>query len=253
MNNSYTHYYATIDSDALLAILHKPEEYQPEALEAARQELEKRNHTPEELEEMKFYITHKEQKHEKSNLTYKVSMLTAKASTLYRDIQTQTRTANLRTLTILATILAGISLWNHFYLIELLFMEDIGFDLSYIAAWVEALWLPVAALLLWRQHRAGWIMTIAVLTSFMTVQICLYMREVLNPLPTIGADIFVSMFPQKGFFHYFIIILFSGSFLAYTCLPAIRRELGIDRQLLAISLLLPTVLTFLWIYRWSLF
>jgi hypothetical protein len=251
MSNPYEQYYATLDSDALLAILQKPEEYQPEALAAAQRELDKRNHTPEELEEMEQYLTHKKQEQEKSSLSYRASGVAAEAPAFYRTLQTQAASANLRTLSILVTILAGISLWSHFYLLEWLFAEGIGLDLEFFISCIEALWLPAAAVLLWRRHRAGWIMTVVFLSYFAAGKLGMYMHEVLNPppVPDFGAEAFNSMFPQKGFFHYFILILFSGSILVYACVPVIRRELDIQRSTFLLSLLVPAVLTFLLLSR----
>lgn len=240
--NPFSDYYATLDNASLVAILRTPEDYQPLAVEAAKLELERRNYTDEDLWAVEQYIEQKVKEREQATFAYRASLLTAGVRSLCRDIWVQSHTApNVRTLAIFTTFLAVLTLWNHRYLVELPMIEGIRFGLWDIAAYLEALWVPAAAVLLWLRYRIGWIMLVTAL-SFTVIGLCGYAYERLHPSST---NDFLTLLMDKDFSHYFISILFHGSLLIYACLPSIRRELNVEHSTLLPALLIPAILSLL--------
>lgn len=244
MNMSFAQYYATLDSDALLAILLRPQEYQPEALEAARQELERRNHTPEELEEMALHlVTTKQENQRYSPLAYKIGR---KFHFLWIQLQRLryfTRgNRGVTTLAIFATIIALYALVNGSMSI-VHYLRGNLYD-SAVEQGVLGIALPcLTAFLLWKRYRTGWVLLSILMFSFLFRETRKYLFGIIL-FPAAENSLFglLSSYFTTSLSHYVVALIVPLGILAFAFRPSVRSALEITRTNILIAIAVPLVI-----------
>lgn len=243
MNTSFAQYYTTLDSDALLAILYKPEEYQPEALEAARQELERRNHTPEELEEMKSRINLATQEGlSYSPLAYGIGHRFHFLWIQLQRLQHFTKgDRGVLVLAIVATIIALYALVTSSRSLLLYLHNDLYSNV--IEQCVLGIGFPcLAAFLLWKHYRTGWVLLTILMFSSLFEETRKYIFGILFPLVENKLFGLLSSYVTTSLSRYVIVLIIPLGILAFAFRPSVRSTLKITRTNILIAIAVPLVI-----------
>jgi hypothetical protein len=164
--NQFTEKYKTLSTAALLKIIDKPDDYQPLAVDAAKEELATRQLTAEELAianaENEAELQEKQLKTEKRNaFENKVKDISATVIDAVHPIQRTPPTANriINILSIVFGVLFLIEFFNQFSLIKFILTDKAakwGFEMIFYL--LSIFFIPVAAYMFWRRMKSGWVL-----------------------------------------------------------------------------------------------
>ena len=171
MNNEFTERFKKFDNLKLLKILETPKDYNPEAIRAAKAELENRNISDEEIKNIKDHFQDKQQKIEnsKANLAKAKQTLTAKGTEVIETIhplQKKPYTADRKILII--CILLSLSLiyflFARIHIVYYILRNNI-LDFSTIAFILPLIILPLAIYFFYKRSKIGWTIVCLLYTS----------------------------------------------------------------------------------------
>jgi len=193
-NNPFSDRYTKHSNAELLKILSRKTEYQLLAIEAAQEELDKRQLTEVQVREANAILAEKEQLKtlkEQANQAAKnkISSVFSKTFEIINPIQNSSPTAGkLIVLTCLVLSLAFIhEMTDAVSLLKfLLSSPDLNWDSSVVFALVPLILIPLEVFLLWRRKRVGWILcyihfTFALFIAINTIGFLLLKAPLLLP------------------------------------------------------------------------
>ena len=159
--NAFEEKYQSVSDLELIKILENPEGYLPEAIEAAKNEMAKRNLTETEMTAVKNKFAEesaarqlkKENKDKAGQEIYKLLIWVYDAFHPFRDHITRAE-KDIRSISIVLSIYAIFSIYNAMWLVSTVIIWD--FYMVLFAA--SYLWFPAAIVLFWFRKRAGWLM-----------------------------------------------------------------------------------------------
>lgn len=239
MDNPYAQQYATLSTKALLAITHNPEEYEPLAVQAARAEIEKRNISSEEQQVLITELKEEQQHPSESSLSYQTSSLARAvvraAVPVYHNFRHRwLAMEHVAFFAAITTFLALVSLWNHKWIIDLWRMNDLDIDGITLLSVVEALWMPIAAVLLWRKHKTGWGMAVILLSANITMSTISYASFLADNHLLSNTTFFSSSFDAL-----LPALLFQVTALLLACRTPLRKQLQISHRTMQLCLIIP--------------
>lgn len=242
--------------EELLSIIQHPQDYEPEALEAAKKELESRNLPEDELERAHWNLRAKEHRQEQQwqQQRDRVERIFAPPlrwlqvlNPLQQGVEPTGKYLNL--LGIFLCWLCCSYIYRQWNLLSIITSDGMGgigkLDLSILYFFYPILVFPVAAILLWKRKKLGWILT----TVWCTFSICsallaivsllFYNREenAILPLST-GSLIAIPDFTNK-----LLVIAFYGGILSFLSTQTVRTTFNISLQISLLSIGLGLLLT----------
>lgn len=159
--------YKTYSATALLRIIENPENYRPEAVKTAHEELNARNLTPDdidkartELEAERQEAAAKKERHDKikNTLKEKGSGIMDYINPIQNDEDDARKSPGLiNTIAIIFMAIALLQIATQFDLITGLF-QDTKWDFSVVIFLFPVIITPLAAILFWMKKPAGWIL-----------------------------------------------------------------------------------------------
>jgi hypothetical protein len=243
--NNFSEYYKTISNAELLAILDTPEDYQPDAIEAARFELMNRQLTEVEIiEANQINLSIQEKKVNQYEKEAAIKNKVKNTWTIFIEtlnpIQTGIQTAE----KIIRFILVVYGLYYLYFLITTYpalpgFFRDL--TLSPLGGFLELLpfWVwPLALLLFWKRKRAGWIM----FTFYLGLTSLFIITELISL--TIGNQPKYEVFEEytNPPISSLIQLLMLAATFYMLCKPLIRNEFSVNKDKVFYIMLVLTIL-----------
>lgn len=249
----FSEYYKTISDTELINILDNPNNYQPIAIEAAREEYEKRALSESDIQEARQpLIAEQEEKDRKSEKLKAVeTKLKATAHTLIdtiNPVQSEKPSTD-KTIRFIVIIFGGLFLYQ--------LIADFGTHLAYIKDFPEfpfassmyllpQIFLPIATITFWKRKTVGWILLTIFITSTAVGEMSLLFQAFTWKHTGLGSlDI---IFPRPSPTTIIVQLLFSGGTLYVLCKTYIREVFSIDNQRMISTIAITTLVICCFIY-----
>jgi hypothetical protein len=251
--HDFTTYYKTISNTELLGILENSNDYQPEAIEAARRELINRELTDAELTEAKKPLletkAHKEKQQEKIKaIEDKVRTAGAGFIETLNPIQSGIQSSEkiIRFIVLVFGLLFLYQFIRDRYLILSSIKELSRFPIESLLYLFPLLLMAIAVIFFWKRKPIGWIL-LAIFLSFSFVAAAwLFIHAILwEPTGNSFIDTFTK--PPPVFAQVIQLIFFSGIIYAISK-KNIRELFSITEGTMLATIIISGVLTFFIIY-----
>ena len=250
-SNKFSEYYKKITNLELLGILDKPADYEPAAIEAAKQELANRNLSREQIYEARHLILTKQLEKEKAKEKVKaVENKIKEAGHTFFDtinpIQTGINSTE-KNIRVIVIVFGGIFLYQlikdfreHIFYLKRFFSSP--FDSSMYL--LPLILLLVAVIMFWKRKRSGWIL----LLSYLVFSIIGVIWILLQPFTWSSGGFLDKLIPRPSPTTYFLQLLFLGATIFALCKPNIREVFVVDKRRMNVTIGVSTVVTFILIY-----
>lgn len=249
---NYVEKYKTYTNRQLAEMLQKPEDYLPEAIEAAREELKERNLSQEEMGSIQaefVAIAEKiERKKEKQQdfrkyLEKNLKRLYAILDPIPKEDPSTERKIN--SIAFLLGCLSIYQIWGNWWMIPYIIEDGLSVkNLEMIPIILPILICPLATYFFWKKKRIGWILTnifLALILMSLIPNIALFMRN--SPSSVLfGNSVLDELFLRPPLFVFY---LGAALFLAFIWLinrSDIRAVFKIDMAFSVLSILFTAVL-----------
>ncbi|MCU0431962.1 MAG: hypothetical protein MUC87_00750 [Bacteroidia bacterium] len=248
MDNNFETRYKSFTTEKLLNIVRNPGDYQPQAVDAARKELESR--------QVKEYDTLSESQttrateiHEKQQAAPETSPVNAFVASLVEiinPVQRKPATIDLtiKRISLFLGVLFIYDVYKESGFLKFMFTDQTAeWDLPTVLYFLPLITLSIAALLFWRRKKAGWMLS-AIYFSYTVagaIQMCLI---ALNSTPS-GIPALDELFPPVSPVVYIVSMLFFGWLTWILCKPRLRAAYQIDNKTMFIVLALGAGINFL--------
>lgn len=251
--NQFSVRYKTFSNSDLLRVIENQSDYQPEAIEAAKTEINQRNLSDQEITEANRELETERQERQIQNekraeVEQKVKTIGASIFDTINPIQKSAPTAEklIRLITIVFGLNVVVKWYNEFELIKFILIDDKGgWDLGMLEYFLPLLLLPVALILFWLRKKSGWILMAAYLTySAIRAFGLIIMTWNMEPFGIPSLD---SLFPQTSPTTQILITLFFGGTLWVLAKKEIIEHYNINRQTTIATISISAVLTILFI------
>ncbi len=247
--NNFTEYYKTISDTELLSILDKPEDYQPLAVQAAKNELANRQLSEAQIQDARQPLIAKQIQKEKEREKVKAieSRIKDAGHTFIDTINPiQSGIASTeKTIRLVVILFGGIFLYQLFkdFRTHLAYLRDIPrFPLDSSLYLLPLILLPVAIFTFWRRKTIGWtLLTIFLTYSAVGAMWLLFQSLTWKPYGFSGLD---NLFQGPSPTTYIVQLLFLFGTLYVLCKPTIREVFSISKQKMSIIICITGVITF---------
>jgi len=249
----FSEFYKSISNTELLNILDNPGDYQPLAVEAAKNELLKRQLSETEIKEAREQIIAKQIQKEKQREKVKAIEDKVKATgysllDTLNPIQTGIPSTEkiIRLIVIVFGALFLYQLIKDFKIHEIYIKDIPRFPFDSILYLAPLLLLPVAIFTFWKKIRIGWFL-LAIFLVFSTVAVLWELLQyfLLGPPGNSGLN---SFFPQPSGSTLIIQLIFYGGTLYTICKQNMRNEFSISENKMLATIIITGVLTFFLVY-----
>jgi len=249
----FSEFYKSISNTELLSILDNPGDYQPLAVEAAKNELFKRQLSETEIKEAREQIIAKQIQKEKQR--EKVKAIENKVKTTgYTLIDTlnpiQTGIPSIeKIIRLIVIVFGGLFLYQFIkdFRIHVIYIKDIPrFPFESTLYLAPLILLPVAIFTFWKKIRIGWFL-LAIFLTFSTVDVLWVLIQSLLLGPS-GNSALDSFFPKPSISTLLIQLIFFGGTLYAICKQNMRSEFSISENKMLATIIITGVLTFLLVY-----
>jgi hypothetical protein len=252
--NQFTERYKTLSTLALLKIIDNPNDYQPFAIDAAKEELTARHISAEELAlanaENDAELQEKQLKTERRNaFENKVRNIGSSIVETIHPIQQTPPSANkiITILSIVFGVLFLIEFFNEFSFIKFMLTDRAakwGFEMVFYL--LSIFFIPVAAYLFWKRKKLGWILFCAFFTySGLSAVILFFMLLKHRTIDPAIDNLFPAASPIAPLWN---TLFFSGC-LWFIFKNNIREIYNIDKQTMIIAtgsgVILTTLIVFI--------
>jgi hypothetical protein len=239
--NDFSEYYKTISDTELLSILDNPNDYQPSAVEAAKEEFSKRQLSEAEIKKARQLLIAKQEQKDREREKVKAVEAKIKAAghtfiDTINPIQSGIPSTE-KTIRLIVIIFGGIFLYQFIkdFRIHLEYVKDLSrFPfVSILYLWPHIL-LPVAATAFWKRKSFGWtLLTIFLTFSAVGAMWLLFQSFNWKPSGFVGLD---NLFPRPSPITYIIQLLFFVGTIYVLCKTNIREVFSIDKQKMAATI-----------------
>jgi hypothetical protein len=249
--NRAIEYCKTISDSDLLMMLEFPDEYQPEAVEAARNEIIRRQLTAVEMDAAKEIVqaVKLERQLQQESADAKKARLHSNVQSLFETlnpIQTGTQTTE-KTIRFIVLGFSLIFLYHfivnfRLYWIELKDLLEFRFS-AFMTICLEAL-LPTSIILFWKRKPAGWMLLMTYLTFSVIGEITLLIQAFAwHPWANPGMDRF--LFQRPSLSRVFMELLFLIGVVYIISKGNIRDVFAIGKPKMGITIAISVVLSVL--------
>jgi len=240
-SNNFNEYYKKISDTELLSILDNPGDYQPIAVEAAKQELASRQLTDIEIREARHPLLAKQAQKEKEKERIKaVETRIKNVGHSFIDtinpIQSEIP-ATEKTIRLIVIVFGGIFLYQLIkdFRTHVAIVKDIpSFPFESILHLSLLILLPVAIFTFWKRKKLGWILLTIFLTfSAVGAMWSLFHSFTWNPSGFPAMD---NLFPRPDPTTYIIQLLLLIATLLVLCKKNIREAFSVDKQTMGVTI-----------------
>jgi hypothetical protein len=168
-DNSFIERFKRLDPIDLITILNTAEDYRPEAVDAARKELESRQLTEEELSHVKSMYDERVNASQPRN--EKWHQIKEKAEAIAHELSPvqfgpQSQDKYIRSITVFAGVYFLFTLYQHTWFFESYFGDNaLNMDWTVVEAAIPLVWLLIAGILFGLKRKVGWILMFAYLVK----------------------------------------------------------------------------------------
>ncbi len=251
--NKFSERYKTISNSDLLRVIENKSDYQSEAVEAAKTEINQRNLSDNEMTEAKNELEIELQeriiKNEKrANAEQKVKTFGILFFDLINPIQKSAPTPEklIKLIAIVFGLIVVVNWYNEFGFVKfMLTVETCRWDLSVCECFLPLIILPVAVILFGFKKKSGWILMAAYLT-YSAISAFGLIIKTWNKEPT-GIPSLDSLFPQISTTTQILTTLFFAATLWVLTKKEIMQYYNINRQAMIITIGIAAALTVLFI------
>lgn len=251
--NKFSEQYKTFSNSDLFRVIEKQSDYQEEAVEAAKIEINHRNLSDQEKTETNSELEAERLERQKHNekraeVEQKVKNLGTSIFDTINPVQKSIPTAErlIRLITLFFGLIAIFKWYSQFGLIIFMFSDNsVGWDLSMFEFFLPLILLPVAIILFWLRKRSGWILMTAYITySAISAIGLIFMTWNMEPLGISALD---NLFPQTSTTTQILRTLFFGVTLWVLTKKEIKLHFNINRWIAIATIAIVTIFTFLYI------
>ena len=255
-SNNFGEYYKRISNTELLSLLENPADYQPLAVEAAKQEFANRQLSDTEIQEARQPLIVKQKQKEKERKKIKAVETKIKGAGLIfidtiNPIQSGIPSTE-KTIRFIVIIFGGIFLYNFIaeFKTNLAYIKDIPrapFESTIIL--LPQILLPVAIIAFWKRKAFGWtLLTIFLTYSAVAAMWLLFQAFNWKPSGFAGLD---NLFPRPSPTTHIIQLLFLVGTIYVLSNTNIREVYFIDKQKMAVVIGMTAVVTFFLLFAIS--
>ncbi|WP_417610751.1 hypothetical protein [Owenweeksia hongkongensis] len=247
--NQFAERYKSSSNFDLFIITKSPEDYQPDAVAAAKNELEIRNLSTEELEVLETeYLAEKErslQKQEKRHATEDKAKRFGKSvlNTLHPIQESPPTTKKL--ILLISLVFGAISIYKLYqglpFLLFMITEGDMDWDFSLVEYFVPVILLPIAVVLFWFRRMWGWIL----LSTFLTFTILNSISLLILTWNMESHSGFFEILPSFSTSSLALFVVVNSSFLWLLFRKDIWNVYGVDRKLAGIAVGFTTAIALL--------
>jgi len=245
--------YKTLSNTELFKIIERKKDYQVLAVEAAQNEINKRNLSAVDLQNSKTEIENeqkeknvilKKKKDKEEKLIQIGTTFFDTINPLQKGIQTPEKL--IRLITIIFAGLSIIQFFREFGMISFMFTSSSAeWEFSMILYFMPLIIIPLTTILFWKRKKIGWIFLTLFLTYSATSSAGLFLTSLNTDYST--PSIFDDLFPQMIPTDYLFILLFYAGTLWVICKKDIRDIYTINEKSMFTSIAFSVVATGLFI------
>ena len=255
-SNDFIEYYKTISDTELLSILDSPGDYQPSAVEAAKEEFSKKQLSDTEIQEAREPLIDKQEQKEKEREKAKAveTKINAVGHTFIDTINPiQSGIPSIeKTIRLIVIIFGGIFLFQLIknFRTHLAYIKDIPkFPFESIIYILPQILLPVATIAFWKRKIFGWtLLTIFLTFSAVGAMWLLFQSFNWKPSGLAGLD---NLFPRPSPTTYIIQLLFLVGTLYVLCKTNMREVFSVDKQKMVATIAITSLVTFVLMFAIS--
>eukprot|EP01029_Cantina_marsupialis_P030236 TRINITY_DN8077_c0_g3_i2.p1 TRINITY_DN8077_c0_g3~~TRINITY_DN8077_c0_g3_i2.p1 ORF type:complete len:258 (+),score=19.66 TRINITY_DN8077_c0_g3_i2:360-1133(+) len=250
--NQFKERFNSYSNVELLEIIDSSSGYQPEAIEAAENELEKRQLSTDDLKKAKLEQEKKREERivqsmNKKKIEHKIKNIGDSISDTLNPIQNSPikTEKEIRILTIVFGIISVYQIYNEFGMLKFMFGND-G------AVWTFEMWLyflplilvPISTFLFWFRKKIGWIL-IGIYLIYSAISTFVMAIQVWNIKPT-GNPQFDSIFPTTSPYIFALTFMFFIGFIWAIGKRNIREEYSISNGTMITTFMSTSLLTLIY-------
>jgi len=234
-SNDFSKYYKTISNAEILSIIENPRDYQPLAVEAAKNEFSNRKLTDREVKEARQELIAKQVQKQKER--EKIKVIEAKLKTSGQRVIDKINPSKTgispteKTIRIIVIVFVSLFLYQFikYFKVHLIYIKDIpGFPFDSILYLLPPLLLPTAIFLFWKRKIIGWILLTIYLTfSAVGAMSSLIQAFLWEPSGFANLD---NIFPRPSSQTSIIQLIFLIGSIYVLCKPNIREAFAIDEK-----------------------
>lgn len=250
----FTELYKRLSNSELLKIIAESEKYNPIAIETAKKEIDSRNLSVQELNEVNINLNKQEEK--KKNDIEKRKRQEEKikktASTLFDTINPiqngiQTPEKIIRLTTLIFTGVAVYRIFNEFGMLKYMFTRRFGkWDLSLVEYFFPLILLPIAVFLFWKRKKIGWTLLSIYLTYSSITAIGLFFINLERYLT--GSPSLIHFRPTTPPITYIMALIFFSATLWMICKKEVRIVYNIKAKTMFLIIGLTIAVNLIFIY-----
>jgi len=247
-SNNFSEYYKSISDTELLGILDNPGDYQPLAVEAAKEELANRQLSDTEIQEARQPIiakqTQKEKEREKvKEVETKIKVAGHAFIDTINPIQSGIPSTE-KTIRLIVIVFAGLFLYqviSDFRMLSLMLKDISRFDTSSFFYFIPFVIIPTATIFFWMRKTFGWLLLVF-FVIYSVVGIFWMFLENFGRTSS-GLTGFDNLFPSPSPISNVIQLIFFGGTLYILCKPTIKEVFKIENQKMVATLVISGLLT----------
>jgi hypothetical protein len=248
-SKNFSEYYKTITDTELLNILDNPEDYQPLAVDAAKNEFTNRRLSDTEIQEARQQLITKQSQKEKEREIIKVVEAKIKTaghnfSDTINPIQSGIPSAE-RIIRFIVIIFGGIFLYQ--------LITDLRTHWAYVGDFkrfpmatsfylLPQILLPVAIIAFWKRKTFGWTL-LTIFLTFSAVGAILVLVQLFSWRSS-GSDVLDSLFPRPSATTYIFQLLFLTGTIYMLCKTTIRNVFSVSKQKMSATIIIAGLVTF---------
>ena len=249
--NQFSERYRNISNADLFRVIENQTDYQPEAIEAAKNELNQRKLTDQDLTAVKVEMKAEQQEKEeyrkkRIEVERKVKNLGASALDTITPIQRSATTPEkiIRLITIVFGLIAILKWYDQFGLASFMLSEiSSGWDSSMVEYFLPLLLLPIAVVFFWLRRKIGWIL----MTTYLTYSAITGLGLIIMTwnMEASGIPALDDLFPQTSTTTQVLALLFYGGALWAVAKQEIKDSFNVNSQTALGTIVTASILTIL--------
>jgi len=245
--NNFSQYYKTISNTELLSILDNPEDYQPLAVEAAKEEFTNRQLSDTEIQEARQSLITKQTQKEKEKVKAVETTIKAAGHTFIdtiNPIQSGIPTTE-KTIRFIVIIFGGIFLYQFIsdFRSNWAYVKDIPrFPFESLIILLPQIFLLIATITFWKRKTLGWTL-LTIFITFSAVSAIWLLFEALNWKAS-DFDGLYNLIPRPSPTAYISQLVFLVGTMYVLCKTNIRKVYSIDKQKMTATIGLTGLVTF---------
>lgn len=251
--NQFSERFKTFSNSSLLRVIKNQSDYQAEAIEAAKSEINSRSLSDRAIRESKSELEAEEkekqkQKEKRAKVEQKVRTIGTSVFDTVNPFQESAPTAErqIRLITLIFALIGVFKWFNQFGLVKFMLIDNSAeWDLSLIEPFLPMILLPLALILFWLRKRSGWILIIAYLTY--STMLAIGQAIVIWRMEPFSEPVLDSFIPRIIPSGQILIVLFFGGILWLLTKREIKEHYSISKQTSMAVIGVAAVLTILFI------